>query len=74
VALRLEAQGATPLWTDLTTTEIGSAGHVVKVVIPELLPLSPRDDVRWLATPAFQRRAVRAARASQFTEHPHPFA
>ena len=74
VALRLEAHGATPLWTDLTTTEIGSAGHVVKVVIPELLPLSPRDDVRWLATPALQRRAVNAARASRFTAHPHPFA
>ncbi|HET9650506.1 MAG TPA: YcaO-like family protein [Microlunatus sp.] len=73
VAARLEAQGATTLWTDLTTAEVRAAGRVVKVVIPELLPLSPRDDVRWLATPALQRR-VKAAGKAQFTAHPHPFA
>jgi hypothetical protein len=46
---------------------------VVRVVVPQLVPLSSRHAVRWLATP----RLVDAAgggEEARFHPHPHPFA
>lgn len=70
---QLEEKDVSVLWVDMTAPEVNGLGTVAKVVIPELLPLSPRDDVRWLATPRLLTRAV-AARVPTFTSYPHPFA
>lgn len=63
------------LWTDLTAPEMRTLGTVARVVVPELVPLSPDDRVRWLGTARLLRRAglARAVR-SDFARWPHPFA
>lgn len=72
---RIEHHDVTALWVDLTTPEVQPMGTVARVVVPEAIPLSPRDDTRWLATNRLLRKAG-AGRASRdvFTSYPHPFA
>ena len=75
VAQRLEDIGVTVLWVDVTAPEVQPLGVVVRVVVPELVPLSPDDNVRWLASPRLLARAGAAvATRTAFSEHPHPFA
>jgi ribosomal protein S12 methylthiotransferase accessory factor len=71
----IEQQDVTVLWVDLTTPDVYPMGTVARVVIPEAVPLSPRDDTRWLATKRLLLRSGTAhpSRAA-FTPHPHPFA
>jgi ribosomal protein S12 methylthiotransferase accessory factor len=75
IAERLEGNDVSVLWVDLTAPEVSEIGAAVRVVIPELVPLSPDDNVRWLGTTRLLRRAgVETAARSAFTSHPHPFA
>jgi ribosomal protein S12 methylthiotransferase accessory factor len=80
VALRraislIEQQDVTVLWVDLTTPDVRPMGTVARVVVPEAVPLSPRDDARWLATKRLLLRSGTAhASRDSFTPHPHPFA
>jgi ribosomal protein S12 methylthiotransferase accessory factor len=75
IASHLEAQGVTALWIDLTSPDVASLGTVARVVVPELVPLSPDDHIRWLGTKRLQVRAgLPAATRYDFTDHPHPFA
>jgi ribosomal protein S12 methylthiotransferase accessory factor len=71
----IEQQDVTVLWADLTTPDVYPMGTVARVVIPEAVPLSPRDDTRWLATKRLLQRsgAAHQSRAA-FTTYPHPFA
>jgi len=72
---RLAEQGLTVLWTDVTAEEAAGIGTVVKVIVPEMLPLSPEDAIRWLGTPRLLAQAgLTTARASRFNPLPHPFA
>lgn len=74
-ASALEALDLTVLWADLTAPEATEFGHVVKVVVPQMLPLSQDHNARWLATPRLLRAAgVREATAAAFNPYPHPFA
>lgn len=75
-AIRLiEQQDVTVLWVDLTTPDVHSLGTVARVVVPEAVPLSPRDDARWLATKRLLLRSGTAHESRDaFTPHPHPFA
>lgn len=74
-ASRLAEQGLTVLWTDVTAEEAAGIGTVVKVIVPEMLPLSPDDAIRWLGTPRLLAQAgMDTARASRFNPLPHPFA
>ena len=74
-AQQLDAQGLTVLWADLTLPEAEPLGRVVRVVVPEMLPLSPDHRIRWLATPRLARRiGVEAPSVSAFNPWPHPFA
>lgn len=71
-------RGFTVLWSDLTSGDSRRMGHVVKVVVPEMVPLSQRFSARWLDTPRLVRYATtslgRSPRYSDLARHPHPFA
>jgi ribosomal protein S12 methylthiotransferase accessory factor len=74
VAARMSLEDATVLWADLTTPDLAELGHVVRVVVPEFMPLSQRSDARWLATPRLHRVLRRASvDASEINKYPHPF-
>jgi ribosomal protein S12 methylthiotransferase accessory factor len=74
-ARALETMGLTPLWADITIPEAGEMGRVVKVVVPEMVPLSPDHASSWLATPRLCRMAgVSEPRPEAFNPFPHPFA
>lgn len=63
------------LWANVTSADVAPFGFVVRVVVPELVPLSPDDRIRWLATPRLLRRAgLETATRAAFNPHPHPFA
>jgi len=75
LAGKLDELDLTVLWRDVTAPEALGLGHVVKVVVPQMVPLSQSHNARWLAT----ARLLRAARlvdahASDFNPYPHPFA
>jgi ribosomal protein S12 methylthiotransferase accessory factor len=75
VAERMSGEGLTVLWADLTTPDLSGLGHVVRVLVPEFMPLSQRYDARWLATPRlhhFLREA--GASLADINIYPHPFA
>jgi ribosomal protein S12 methylthiotransferase accessory factor len=70
----IEQHDVTVLWIDLTTPDVKPMGTVVRVIVPEAVPLSPRDDTRWLGTDRLLLRSgtTQASRDS-FTQYPHPF-
>ena len=75
VAQRMSGDGLTVLWADLTTSDLVDLGHVVRVLIPELMPLSQRYDARWLATPRLHRfLRERGVSLADINVYPHPFA
>ena len=75
LAHRLEADNVSVLWTDVTVPEVSDIGFAVRVIVPELVPMSMPDDIRWLGTERLLRRAsVSIPTKSAFTRHPHPFA
>jgi ribosomal protein S12 methylthiotransferase accessory factor len=72
---RLAEDGLSVLWAEVTAPEVAELGFVVRVVVPELVPLSPDDRVRWLGTPRLLRRAgIETATRAAFASYPHPFA
>jgi ribosomal protein S12 methylthiotransferase accessory factor len=72
---RLEALDLTVLWTDLTAPDTADLGTVVKVIVPEMVPLSPDHAIRWLGTPRLLTWAgCTRASSSFFNPFPHPFA
>lgn len=73
-AQQLHAQGLNVLWAELTTEDAAPLGHVVRVVVPEMVPLSPDHRIRWLGTPRLWKRAGHEHRsAALFNPAPHPF-
>jgi ribosomal protein S12 methylthiotransferase accessory factor len=74
-ATHLASLGLTVLWADVTAPEVAGNGHAVKVVVPEMVPLSQAHRARWLATPRLVRAAgASAASTTVMNPHPHPFA
>ncbi|HET9649510.1 MAG TPA: YcaO-like family protein [Microlunatus sp.] len=73
-AVDLGRRGLTVLWVDITVPEVQPFGCAVKVIVPELVPLSPTHRIRWLGTDILIERAGRVPGFSGFTPHPHPFA
>lgn len=61
------------LWTDVTVPEAAELGRVVKVIVPEMPPLSSDHRARWLGTPRLLRLAE-ALGCSELKPLPHPFA
>ncbi len=75
VAMDLEHADLTVLWTDLTAPELSPHGQVVKVVIPQMVPLPQLHRVRWLGTRRLRRPGDDGeSLASSFNSYPHPFA
>jgi ribosomal protein S12 methylthiotransferase accessory factor len=75
VAERMSGEGLTVLWADLTVPDLSGLGHVVRVLVPEFMPLSQRYDAKWLATPRLHHflRGIGASLAD-INIYPHPFA
>jgi thiazole/oxazole-forming peptide maturase SagD family component len=74
-AALLEQRGLTVLWTELTAPEAISFGFVVKVVVPQMVPLSTHYDVRWLGAARLHRAlGIRNPAVADFNPIPHPFA
>jgi ribosomal protein S12 methylthiotransferase accessory factor len=75
LARSLEAQGLTALWADVTVPEALGVGRVVKVIVPEMVPLPHAHGARWLATPRLLRFAgVSEATLDAFNPFPQPLA
>jgi len=75
LAVSLKGAGLDVLWADLTSEEAEPFGTVVKVFIPQMVPLSQDHRVRWLASPRLnRRRSNQAATGDGFNPLPHPFA
>src|SRR5262249_51565832 len=74
-AIRAEENGWTILWTEVTAPEVAQFGHVVKVIVPEMMPLSQSHRARWLATPRLLSAAgLTTGSSAAFNPFPHPFA
>jgi len=70
-AKQVESKGFTVLWKDITTSDILKYGSVVKVIVPEMIPLSQNFSARWLDnlvdtdSPDFDMDSI--------NPYPHPF-
>ena len=73
IAERLEENGLTVLWSDLTSTEASEFGVCVKVTVPEMVPLIVAHKVRWLASPRLRQDAAGTRKAKDFNPDAHPF-
>jgi ribosomal protein S12 methylthiotransferase accessory factor len=69
--LRAELE-VTVLACDLECADTAPFGHVVRVVVPEMMPLSQDHHARWLETPRLLRRLASAGH--DINPFPHPFA
>ncbi|MEL6866762.1 MAG: YcaO-like family protein [Bacteroidota bacterium] len=47
-AAQIESKGFTVMWKDITIPEVAPYGKVVKVLVPEMIPLSQNFNARWL--------------------------
>lgn len=75
IAAKLEDLGLTVLWSDVTAPEVKALGHVARVVVPQMVPLSQNHNARWLGTPRLRQAGGRdSTDGSAFNEYPHPFA
>jgi hypothetical protein len=74
LAQELAGHGLTVLWQDQTVPEIQDIGYVVKVFVPEFIPLSQDHRVRWLGSPRMQEMARQKKMPLHTYNHfPHPF-
>jgi ribosomal protein S12 methylthiotransferase accessory factor len=77
LARQLEQMDLTVLWKDITLPDVRQLGVAVKVLVPQMVPLSFDHHVRWLATPRLQRigrLSKRKAGLDGYNRYPHPFA
>jgi ribosomal protein S12 methylthiotransferase accessory factor len=71
----LQRRGLTVFWTDVTAPELDGTGHVVKVFVPEMIPLSQWHSARWLGSRRLAHSSDDTGRlAESFNPYPHPFA
>ena len=74
-AIKLDELGLSVLWVDQTQPEARELGSVVKVVVPEMIPMSQHHGARWLGTTRLLHAVQPDANgASSFNPLPHPFA
>lgn len=65
--------GLTILYADLTQDDVRPFGHCVKVVIPELQPISVAESAKWLDTKRIKDHAERNGLKVNSNPYPHPF-
>jgi ribosomal protein S12 methylthiotransferase accessory factor len=75
ISRQMSDDGLTVLWADLTTSDLIDLGHVVRVLVPEYMPLSQRYDAKWLATPRLHQFLHKMGLSlADINVYPHPFA
>lgn len=75
LAVELERMQLTALWSDLTLDDARDFGYCVRVVVPQMIPLSASHSSRWLGTKRLVEAAgIGIAAAARFNPYPHPFA
>ncbi|MFJ6994002.1 YcaO-like family protein [Streptomyces sp. NPDC003090] len=73
-AQTLARRGLTVLWQDQTVPDIQDIGHVIKVFVPELIPLSQDHRVRWLGSRRMRDMAEQKnVPPAAYNHFPHPF-
>jgi ribosomal protein S12 methylthiotransferase accessory factor len=72
-AEQLSGRGLDVVWASLTSDDLAHLGHVVKVVVPQMVPLSQSHSTRWLATPRLGD-GTHGLAAATANPDPHPFA
>jgi hypothetical protein len=72
-AAELSGRGLDVVWASMTSDDLAHLGHVVKVIVPQMVPLSPSHSVRWLATPRLGD-GTHGLTAATANPDPHPFA
>ncbi len=71
---RLSKAGLTVLWADTSTDDARQFGTSVKVMVPEMIPLSCDFSARWLATKRLNRdQNLNVTEPNRFNPYPHPF-
>jgi ribosomal protein S12 methylthiotransferase accessory factor len=74
-ARELELQGFSALWCDVTAEEVNGQGYVVRVFVPEMVPLSQAHGARWLGSPRLcSALGLSRPSAAAYYPYPHPFA
>lgn len=74
LATQLPKRNLSVLWRDITAPEIRQYGSVLRVVIPQAVPLSQTYSARWLGTPRIKIKAnLFGSCAIQPRSDPHPF-
>jgi ribosomal protein S12 methylthiotransferase accessory factor len=72
-AEELSGCGLDTVWASVTSDDLAHLGHVVKVVVPQMVPLSQSHSIRWLATPRLGD-GTQGLTAATANPDPHPFA
>jgi ribosomal protein S12 methylthiotransferase accessory factor len=68
IAEEFRSKGFDIYWKDVTVEEVRQFGHVIKVVIPQMIPLSQAHECRWLEP------FMTDHTESTINHYPHPFA
>lgn len=72
---KMREVGMTALYCELTIDDVRELGHCVKVIVPEMMPLSVKHSESFLATPRLAKAAGRPSlNQSNLNPYPHPFA
>ena len=75
LAQKLDKIGLTLLWTEITTNDVGRLGRCVKVVVPQMMPLSAQHNMRFLDCQRLREKSqFQKAAVADFNIYPHPFA
>jgi hypothetical protein len=69
ICKNLERQGLNVLWQKLPMAQFYPEGYVVKVVVPEMVPLSQFHGASWLGSTRLQNSEMKG-----MNPYPHPFA
>ena len=74
-ARQMSEIGLTALWSDLTIDDVKDLGYCIKVLVPEMVPLSVEHRESFLATPRLAKAAGKEVLSAQdINPYPHPFA
>ncbi len=65
--------GLTVLYMDCTLEDVARFGSGVKVVVPQMQPISVPESLKWLAHPRLSRHADRHSLKFAGNLYPHPF-
>lgn len=65
--------GFTVLYSDCTLDDVSQFGKGVKVCVPQMLPISVADSMKWLGCPRLALHAAKHSLKKASNPYPHPF-